>query len=943
MKNKFRIFAAFILISFFFFLTSFPIEKLDTLFGSASAQPNIDTLADFQNPNTDVPEQIDVWQVHKTDTVSSTPPANVFTSTIQGPQAPTMPYISHELLAEFAAKDYYPNLSSEQVEWISYGAKHEDFEPLPWPFPWYKPIIGVPANCWHGWDPNTGKGFNKEDFDLDEGLCGSALVRAQKLFYSAIHKYQEDEEESWKLLGHVIHLLGDAATPAHTNLDAHIFPDPDLYENWLKQTSDEDPSLNNTSYWIELHKNDSFDVKYTSLPKYAELSNDQADEEDLHIDLKDAARYFGRNTGQELWDDGPTGINSILFRIMYLMAEQSDNWCSVGWLNLESSGEMNNDCEDFSDDESTNRREDLFPNIIRYSTALIDYFVAITNQGPQKISIAVTPQGWDNIGAILTNMGYDWTQISDSDLNNYSNIKQYDVIFANCSSVANTNGPNAIESLRQFVSSGGSFYASDWAYTYVSNAFPNYINFYGANPKIGSSGYVNADIVDVGLANYLNPDNPPNSVNLKYNLSSWVVIDNVAPNTTVHLQGDVKTSGVVLNNKPLTVSFSPFPENSGKVIYTTFHNEAQLNDLQKKLLEYFVLIPTTSNLADEAEQVVSAKGAYIKQTNINTIDPGETSSPFSYYLSEESDLVISMNWPGSYMRMSIQSPDGSPPNVVEGFSPPIYVEIQDAQPGLWQYQVTAVDVPYNNYPYVVILGDGIVNLSYIPLITRNYTAPLVGFESQFNGSSTGWVPHAGTWNVTSDHYGTTGLPEAFSSASYDKNFADLDYRVKLMRDGCDECVNGILIRGTPTPFGDGNRWHSGYSFNITRAGFYSVVKYTNGTGSLLQSWAYSTAINPGSNWNTLRAVADGSNLYFYINGTLVWSGTDSSYTSGRVGITMYRTADSTGDQLWADWATLDILTAATAREMAQTTIDADQEQLNAAADQNPSADDRRSP
>ncbi len=176
-----------------------------------------------------------------------------------------------------------------------------------------------------------------------------------------------------------------------------------------------------------------------------------------------------------------------------------------------------------------------------------------------------------------------------------------------------------------------------------------------------------------------------------------------------------------------------------------------------------------------------------------------------------------------------------------------------------------------------------------------------------------------------------------------KHIPNFDYRVKLMRDGCEECANSIIVRGTPTPFGDGNRWNSGYSFNITRNGFYSVVKYTNGAGSMLQGWAYSADINTGSSWNTLRAVAIGPNLYFYINGTLVWSGSDSSYTSGRVGISMYRTADSTGDQLWADWATLDILTAAAAQDFEQETIPVDQERWNAEAGHDPTGDDRKVP
>jgi hypothetical protein len=56
-------------------------------------------------------------------------------------------------------------------------------------------------------------------------------------------------------------------------------------------------------------------------------------------------------------------------------------------------------------------------------------------------------------------------------------------------------------------------------------------------------------------------------------------------------------------------------------------------------------------------------------------------------------------------------------------------------------------------------------------------------------------------------------------------------------------------------------------------------------------------------WNVLKVTASGSQLKFYINNTLVWSGTDSSFGSGIVGIGMYRDATS-GNLLYVDWAKL---------------------------------------
>ena len=90
----------------------------------------------------------------------------------------------------------------------------------------------------------------------------------------------------------------------------------------------------------------------------------------------------------------------------------------------------------------------------------------------------------------------------------------------------------------------------------------------------------------------------------------------------------------------------------------------------------------------------------------------------------------------------------------------------------------------------------------------------------------------------------------------------------------------------------------------------SALEYTDfrrvagGSAVAIVSWTSSSAINQGDAWNTLRVTANGTSLSFYINGTLLWSGTDSSLSNGRAGLGMYRTTSSAGDQLRVDWARL---------------------------------------
>ena len=97
---------------------------------------------------------------------------------------------------------------------------------------------------------------------------------------------------------------------------------------------------------------------------------------------------------------------------------------------------------------------------------------------------------------------------------------------------------------------------------------------------------------------------------------------------------------------------------------------------------------------------------------------------------------------------------------------------------------------------------------------------------------------------------------------------------------------------------------STYLFQYTRQGEISVWRTQNGANTALRSWTSHPAVNTGDAWNTLRVVAEGGDLDYYVNGTLVWSGTDFTFSTGRVGIGLYVTSDGVGDSLDVDSAVL---------------------------------------
>jgi hypothetical protein len=87
---------------------------------------------------------------------------------------------------------------------------------------------------------------------------------------------------------------------------------------------------------------------------------------------------------------------------------------------------------------------------------------------------AVTDPYYDDIGSILTSMGYEFDELQDSQLADYNFIRNYEAIFINCSGDSTANAPAARESLERYVREGGALYVLDWAFVYLQEAFPGY-------------------------------------------------------------------------------------------------------------------------------------------------------------------------------------------------------------------------------------------------------------------------------------------------------------------------------------------------------------------------------------------------------------------------------------------------------------------------------------
>jgi serine protease len=225
--------------------------------------------------------------------------------------------------------------------------------------------------------------------------------------------------------------------------------------------------------------------------------------------------------------------------------------------------------------------------------------------------------------------------------------------------------------------------------------------------------------------------------------------------------------------------------------------------------------------------------------------------------------------------------------------------------GTWYYRVRASDgvenSPWSNSRSVDVAE---ITLVFLPVVMNNFEVDY-GFNSQFTNNANGWVTHLGSWVLNGGYYRTVGVPDYGSSISYDRVFTKLNYQARLYRTGCQDCSNRLFVHGTPDPLSSSGIWNAQYLFQYTASGYFSVFKVVGSNVVTLMDWTASSTINTGDAWNTVGVLVVDGYIYYYMNGTMIAAGpVEPDLTSGRVGIGMYRSSSSIGDQFDVDWATL---------------------------------------
>ena len=228
---------------------------------------------------------------------------------------------------------------------------------------------------------------------------------------------------------------------------------------------------------------------------------------------------------------------------------------------------------------------------------------------PLAIDVAIVTGDYDDFNLVLNQMGFaNYVLIDGLDeaglkgfLDDPAELAKYDIIFFNGGFTeegviydtvdpTNTAPDTRIQNIMNYVDTGGSIYASDWAYDVVEIGWPDRAEFVGADEipndaQTGDYDNVTAAISDTSLAEFLGTS----YLEVTYDLPVWPPVERVADSVSVHVSGTVPYSdglnNYTLNSAPMLYSFN---SGDGRVVFSTFRVARNASDDIVATLQYMM-------------------------------------------------------------------------------------------------------------------------------------------------------------------------------------------------------------------------------------------------------------------------------------------------------------------------------------------------------------------
>jgi len=199
----------------------------------------------------------------------------------------------------------------------------------------------------------------------------------------------------------------------------------------------------------------------------------------------------------------------------------------------------------------------------------------------QKLRLLVTPAGYDDMGQVLSGLGYSFAEapLDPDDLR--SILKRCDALFVNC---ASCDLESIAEDVAFFVRNGGTVFASDWACVALDSLDTRGLSFSMDHTEAQT---LRAELLDPEFQGVMNTA----SVEITFDLGSWAYATAIPEGARILLAGKVDTTGSYFKRKQTVPLAFMFGYGKGTACFTSFHNHAQTGALEKTLLSLLALAP----------------------------------------------------------------------------------------------------------------------------------------------------------------------------------------------------------------------------------------------------------------------------------------------------------------------------------------------------------------
>jgi hypothetical protein len=320
----------------------------------------------------------------------------------------------------------------------------------------------------------------------------------------------------------------------------------------------------------------------------------------------------------------------------------------------------------------------------------------------RALRLAVTPSRvdengtWDDMAKLLTTLGkgYQFTTVTEAQLLDPKRFESFDVLFLTCA--PGGTEPALVSNLSTFVSKGGTLYASDWRYDCIAATFPSFVAERLRHE--GTAQSVQARVVDPGLRDLLGPTVP-----LRFDLDRWKPAAFGGPRVKVLLEGTYeRQGGKGTATAPLLVKFS-FGE--GAVIFTSFHNEKQNSAVEQQLLKYLVFSAVTAQIEHEVNQTLIKGGFAPRKQNLLSASESNRTLSYSYRATKAGKIRVVLGFEdrGATLKLAVTTPDGK--TIEKEGTSTLHIEAPSTGPAEWRYAVTAVNLPFPEFPFTVTVAE----------------------------------------------------------------------------------------------------------------------------------------------------------------------------------------------------------------------------------------------